>query len=510
MSSRAGKRPLRSLSYSEKLSAIRRVHDGESKASVARDIGVPESTLRGWCKNEEKILNMSRQSASPDTDESLESQKSKKARLDDTSMQPFNLSLKNNSGAFSPDSDPGYAPAPDSSKPEPEPSKTTPLNLITRSAEPPKSNKTDHQTEKERNKAELARMSVELGLNRPENFLSQVQTTNLADLNANFGLLAYWNTLLVKQQQQQQMQQAIKTKITSAETSTYTSTQGGLLTTVDREKSKYSTPLSSDQLRDQQLTNDAIWSWLKNQQQWSQNLLSTSNGTTTMPNGTTTSPSHLSVTTTSTNVSLSGGTTTLPTFSSHSNGTTVSVTTTTTRPTPMKSHKIATNGFNAMLPEGSWFWKWMKEADAYGKQVQQFSTPDKPILYQQLTKKDNPGTDQHHNAENVEMNGDKSFVASKSGANTNKEARIALDDLVLNNNGNVVVNKKESKQEEEILTHREAIEYGEKFLKWLETCSEPSVTKMQILQFETLLNNVRMGSERKSGDLRNKTKVKRK
>lgn len=37
--------------------AIRRVHDGESKAAVARDIGVPESTLRGWCKSEHKILN---------------------------------------------------------------------------------------------------------------------------------------------------------------------------------------------------------------------------------------------------------------------------------------------------------------------------------------------------------------------------------------------------------------------------------------------------------------------
>uniref|UniRef100_A0A182XAH1 Protein distal antenna n=1 Tax=Anopheles quadriannulatus TaxID=34691 RepID=A0A182XAH1_ANOQN len=57
-----GKRPLRHLTATDKIDAIQRIHDGESKASVARDIGVPESTLRGWCKNEEKLRYMSRQS----------------------------------------------------------------------------------------------------------------------------------------------------------------------------------------------------------------------------------------------------------------------------------------------------------------------------------------------------------------------------------------------------------------------------------------------------------------
>lgn len=61
MSSNKGKRPLRHLTASDKIDAIQRIHDGESKASVARDIGVPESTLRGWCKNEEKLRSMSRQ-----------------------------------------------------------------------------------------------------------------------------------------------------------------------------------------------------------------------------------------------------------------------------------------------------------------------------------------------------------------------------------------------------------------------------------------------------------------
>ncbi|XP_011195174.2 protein distal antenna-related [Zeugodacus cucurbitae] len=56
-----GKRPLRNLTPNDKVRAIQRIHQGETKASVSRDIGVPESTLRGWCKNENKLRFMCRQ-----------------------------------------------------------------------------------------------------------------------------------------------------------------------------------------------------------------------------------------------------------------------------------------------------------------------------------------------------------------------------------------------------------------------------------------------------------------
>lgn len=53
--SKPGKRPIKNVSPQEKVRAIDRVDNGESKASVARNIGVPESTLRGWYKSKHKI-----------------------------------------------------------------------------------------------------------------------------------------------------------------------------------------------------------------------------------------------------------------------------------------------------------------------------------------------------------------------------------------------------------------------------------------------------------------------
>lgn len=38
------------MSDIQKLEAIAKVDKGETKAAVAREFGIPESTLRGWCK----------------------------------------------------------------------------------------------------------------------------------------------------------------------------------------------------------------------------------------------------------------------------------------------------------------------------------------------------------------------------------------------------------------------------------------------------------------------------
>lgn len=90
MTSNKGKRPLRHLTAGDKIDAIQRIHDGESKASVARDIGVPESTLRGWCKNEEKLRYMSRQSG---VDNKMSVEKLTEKMADDAAMAAAAVSM---------------------------------------------------------------------------------------------------------------------------------------------------------------------------------------------------------------------------------------------------------------------------------------------------------------------------------------------------------------------------------------------------------------------------------
>lgn len=241
MAAKAGKRPLRSLSVHEKLNAIRRVHDGESKASVARDIGVPESTLRGWCKNEDKISYLSRQSSSPETDESQSSAKRQKVEELTVQQQPFNLSMKSNGAdSYSPNASIDYTTKIDTKK---EPTINKPIN----NKDTPKSI-TNHMSESDRNRAELARLSVELGLNRPEMFAPNLNNTSAnlaADLSANINFLFHWNSLVQKTQQQSQPQpphlpQSNKTKpAPSIDPNIAVSSTSGLLTTVDQEKANY-------------------------------------------------------------------------------------------------------------------------------------------------------------------------------------------------------------------------------------------------------------------------------
>ncbi|KAG5891503.1 hypothetical protein JTB14_009837 [Gonioctena quinquepunctata] len=458
---KATKRPLRTLSAHEKLEAIRRVHDGESKASVARDIGVPESTLRGWCKNEDKISYLSRQS-SPETDESLEHPSQvKKPKFEEPSMQPFNLSLKISGASYSPNGALDFSKTKvDSSK------KASNLNV---KADTPKS--TNQITERERNRAELARLSVELGLNRPEMYMSGLNNTsaNLADLSANVGLLAQWNSLLLQQQQKQHSTPKTANKVTApAATSGASASSGGLLTIADQDKNKQ-LPM------EKQSVHESVRYWLKTHQ----SMLNFNHAQTTLSNPPT------------------------------SNGIST--------PTSVANNTSAPS-LNGMSPDqSSWFWKWYKQF-AYSQQVQQLAAQDtKPILYQQLTK-DVPQNSvspppQFHfaadqqNAENLSMHDERHKISDKIA---NNKARSVLDNLLFNNNNNVNLNIKQEKLEEEGLSQSEAVEHGEKFLMWLESCSDPSVTAMQIMQFRTLLNNVKIGADRKNGDLQNKAKVKRK
>ncbi|XP_018332448.1 protein distal antenna-like [Agrilus planipennis] len=447
-----GKRPLRTLSAHEKLDAIRRVHDGESKASVARDIGVPESTLRGWCKNEDKISYLSRQST-PENDETspLSEPKEKRSKADD---QPYNLSVKVstkiNSSFSSNGSTKNTTTVSDSIV------NAKPFNLSQKDG----LKTTTQMSERERNRAELARLSVELGLNRPEMFLNMNGTSSLTELTAGMSLLAQWNSLLQKNQTGKITAAAdssnsvvSSTDILAASTPVKIQQKSSKLPKIDK------TPSSVD---------ESVWYWLKN------------------------SPSLLGITPTSdVNSTASTGSVGINTSTTYSTSTPMSFAAT---PTPLPASMPPT--FETTDHHSSWFWKWYKQFASVYSQTAANQIPDKPILYQQLTK-DKDGS----NSENLHLSDEKPMK-------NNTKVRAVLDSLLLNNN-NVALRKQESVSDEP-QTPIEALEHGEKFLKWLENCGDPSVTAMQIMQFRYLINNIKNNVEKRNGDTLHKNKVRRK
>jgi hypothetical protein len=56
----------------------------------------------------------------------------------------------------------------------------------------------------------------------------------------------------------------------------------------------------------------------------------------------------------------------------------------------------------------------------------------------------------------------------------------------------------DDEDDEPPLTAADAVAHGEKFLRWLDCCSDPSITALQILQFRYLLNNVRACAARRA------------
>ena len=75
------------MSIAKKIEAIDRVLiGGKSKASVARSFGVPESTLRGWCKAESKIRGMCGNSSTAESEDEGPAQKRIKSEVPDLGL----------------------------------------------------------------------------------------------------------------------------------------------------------------------------------------------------------------------------------------------------------------------------------------------------------------------------------------------------------------------------------------------------------------------------------------
>lgn len=313
------KRPIRQLSVREKLDAIQRVHNGESKASVARDIGVPESTLRGWCKSEEKLRNVARSCGTPESQHSVE--------------EPDNKDNAKSVGA----GEPGGGGGDDVSDGGPS----------------------------DRKRA------------RPE-----------VEVNP--------------------------------------------------------TKMPQPQLKPQSEIDQALWYWVKHQQQ--------------------------------VGLSMSAG--------------------------QLLENKPATDLNKNGVVDGSWFWRWYKRHgfSQYPDALQQVDKikVNSDILTPGLQKANGHSTPLVNNA--------------------NNNARSTLDSVLsnvkdnnnVNNTGKAEESDDDDEEDEPPATAAEAVSHGEKFLRWLECCSDPSVTAMQILQFRYLLNNVRACADRRAKQTKTKTRSRRK
>lgn len=440
---KAGKRPLRSLTPMEKLNAITRVSvGGESKASVARDIGVPESTLRGWCKNHDKISYQVKTVSSPEAntiDDAPESftVMSKRIKLEPQAIeQPYNLSMKSDisDGSYSPESDQnqtleGEYPQP--AVPERE-ANTSPLNLTKGVVPPPTTEKTA-LSDKEKNKAELAKLSAQLGLNRPE-----VKP-----------VLNQWMDML-NLCQQQSGTLTKPPKISPPST--------GLLTTVDKRDKLHQYQSRIDQAHS---VYDSVSFWLR-QQPYSTNpqvpflpliIPSTSSATNVTNTATSTSNGDASY------------------LSSDS----------------ASQMRLQMN----LLYHQNYQIAQLQAAAAVAASAGQVS-PSQPILYQQLTKEE-----REVNSENKTKEDNKTIEEDNKTVEDNKpkngtKSRSVLDNLPLNNNVN------NTKEDVEPLDAYEALDHGEKFLSWLEHCSDPAVTSWQLNTVQNLMKNLKNAFERRT------------
>jgi hypothetical protein len=152
--------------------------------------------------------------------------------------------------------------------------------------------------------------------------------------------------------------------------------------------------------------------------------------------------------------------------------------------------------------DGSWFWRWYKR-HGFSQYPDPLQQVDKTKVNSEIRA---PGL----------QKGNGLLMPLANNANSN--ARSTLDSVLLNvkDNNNIKSPGKaedsddDDEEDEPPATAAEAVNHGEKFLRWLECCSDPSVTAMQILQFRYLLNNVRACADRRAKQGKTKTRSRRK
>lgn len=490
-----GKRPMRALTPSDKIEAIQRVNDGESKASVARDIGVPESTLRGWCKNEDKLRYMTSRLSSPDTDKSNDGEPpDKRARTESPIAPPSPIAT-----GLDLSSPVSAAPIVQ----QPPPPIDAPVELTTKRAVP---SPTSH-IPRERRPDPGA--SVSMSAISPLSGLPHLPGLTHSHLGLSFNEIATNLTLLAQLNPGLSALSAQPASRALRSVRSPKPAHNGMLNLNDgkhHHRSKthhhsdpYRTSLSKSNHHSSshatsaanQPVDDTLWYWLKTQQAM---LDLTAQTTTAHP--------------------LQLGKTSEPTLP----------------PKPL----AAAAPINSHLDynRNSWLWQYYKQfggamplpEDKHksASQVPKDKSAEN-ILYSQLTKgkmeeeRGVPTSPLHahgHNeperrrtpsaeprvaepavspeigTENKEPTTERVHESSRSQT----KARTVLDNLLFNNSNQTASADTRSASpasgEWESGT-AEALEHGDKFLAWLEASGDPSVTRMHVHQLRALLHNLR-------------------
>ncbi|XP_075982634.1 protein distal antenna-like isoform X2 [Anticarsia gemmatalis] len=486
-----GKRPMRALTPSDKIEAIQRVNDGESKASVARDIGVPESTLRGWCKNEDKLRYMTSRLSSPDTDKSNDGEPpDKRARTESPAAPPSPIATGLDLSA--PIATPAIAQ-------QPPPSLDVPVELTTKRAVP---SPTSH-IPRERRPDPGA--SVSMSAISPLSGLAHLPGLTHSHLGLSFNEIATNLSLLAQLNPGLSALSAQPASRALRSVRSPKPAHNGVLNLNDgkhhqRSKTHHSDPYRLSKSSHHSTTHasaasqpvdDTLWYWLKTQQA----MLDLTASTT---------PTH----------PLQLGKAADPTMP----------------PKPV----AAAAPINSHLDynRNSWLWQYYKQFGGAmplpeDKHKSACQVPKEKsaenILYSQLTKGKmeeeraattspvqthvqseperrrtpsveprvaEPAVSPEIGTENKEPLPDRSHESSRSQT----KARTVLDNLLFNNSNATVgaeVRSTSPASGEWEAGAADALEHGDKFLAWLEVSGDPSVTRMHVHQLRALLHNLR-------------------
>ncbi|KAK9884103.1 hypothetical protein WA026_005043 [Henosepilachna vigintioctopunctata] len=450
-------RTSRNVPLSEKVMAIKRVRSGETKASVARDIGSPESTLRGWCKNQEKLLSAAEKAGElPSQSTSTPSSPSEASTSSSyTQYSPNSGNIDNPDGPLDLSSDVPRVPSAPPRVPSAPPRVPSAPSLV----------------EVERsNREELARLRVQYGLNTPEMFNSGItartnvprstpyRQTNVTNMDV---LTAQWQYMLSQHNQIVQGRGSpVASYLNGARTSAGSAVYSGDVRTSPVNPSR-ARPNGNVSI------NDSANGWSHSY---------------TPPQVSQISSSAMS--TSAVAASLS---------------------------TPCTSTSSSTSPTTAITPE-QLFWNWyatvanqiatacsLMSPTTSAAQSSPSSVPDRQILYQQLTKH------RVHQADDLSTAASLPGDRPEARNNRNSRARALLDTLLHNSR-----NPSNNESTEEAPSHDEAVVCGQYFMRWLESCSDPSITAMHLRQFRNLLNSVIQSAKRKRGNTQQFSKSKRK